>query len=468
MSPLKYRSTRAMTPVKINAKVRLDNTGVAIEFPAILTEGGVLKSHIQYLTHYRSRSKSWADRSAFAVCLLLEYWEANGDAITDPKRMFREFALSLYTGTVGEEGEDPSHLRWTPRKEADARQLIGHITHYCDWLAEINEDERLRINPKVKPDSVGERMNLAAHYHRKRNAFLTHLFAKTPTNHQRWVNLPHAQTVHNRESVKFFPEGRMGELLSEGFVRRGGSGSTNIAERINLRDVLITMLMYYGGIRISECFHIWLHDITIIDGHCIVKVHHPSQGIAPDGSSIRAKFLKENYGLRPRDEYPKNHILHAGWKDSALSSSTGKYFIVNWFPLEAGDRFRQLWVTYLETQYQPPSKYGKKHPYAFTAQSGSPYSIKAYTGSRKRAVERIGLTFSKKAGTTSHADRHSYGQALRKAGIRPEFIQKAMHHKSPDSQAVYTEPTEQEIRQAFADAEKKANQEMLSELKRIT
>lgn len=456
-----------MMSVKVNAKVRLDNTGVVQELPVILTEGGVLKSHLQYLAHYRSRSKSWADRSAFAVGLLLEFWEANQDAVIDPKRMFREFALSLYTGTVGEDGNDPSNLRWVPRKEADARQLIGHITHYCDWLAEINEDEGFRINPKVRPDSAGERMNVAAHYHRKRNAFLSHLFAKKSVNHQRNVQLRRAQTIHNQEIVKFFPEGRMGDLLSEGFVRRGYSGAPDIAERLNLRDVLITMLMFYGGIRISECFQIWLNDITVVDGHCIVKVHHPSQGLAPDGISPRVGYLKEHYGLLPRDQYPKNHRLHAGWKDPALASRSGKYFVVNWFPLEAGDRFRSLWSLYLKTQFEPP-KFGDKHPYAFTTQTGSIYTIKAYTANRKRAVERIGLKFSKEAGTTAHADRHSYGQALANAGVRPEIIQKAMHHKSPDSQAVYTEPTEKEIRRAFAQAEEKANQRVLTELDRIS
>lgn len=452
-------------PVKVNAKVRLDNTGNYYELPVILVDGGGLKSHLQYLANYRSRSMSWTDRSAFAVCLLLEFWGANEDAISDPKKMFREFSLSLFRGTISSGGDDPSNLRWLPRRESDARQLIGHITHYCDWLAEVNDDENLRINPKVKPDSVGERMNIAAHYHRKRNAFFAHLFSKHPDNRQRAVQIPRSQTVFNQEPVKFFPEGRMGDLLAEGFVRRGFSGSPDIAKRLNLRDMLITMLMYYGGLRVSECFHIWVNDISNVDGECIVKVYHPSQGLAPDGS-IRSNYLQKKFGLRPRDEYPKRHIRHAGWKDPALSSLSGKYFVVNWFPLEAGNRFMALWALYLQTQYEPP-RFGEKHPYAFTTQSGDPYSIKAYTGSRQRAVERIGLEFSKRAGTTAHGDRHAYGQALKDAGLRKEFIQKAMHHRSPDSQAVYTEPTQNEMRDAFEKAEKAIDQKLTSVLDRI-
>ncbi len=303
-------------------------------------------------------------------------------------------------------------------------------------------------------------MNLAAHYHRKRNAFLSHLFASAPINNQRAVHLPRSQTISNQETVKTFPKGRMGDLLSLGFVRRGCSGSTDINERLNLRDVLITMLMHYGGLRISECFHIWVEDIIHIEGRCIVKVYHPSQGLAPDGKSNRAAFLSKTYGLLPRTEYRRSSTLHAGWKDPLLTSSTAKFFVVNWFPLEAGDRFIRLWALYLMRQYQQP-KDSYRHPYAFTTASGRPYSIKAYTASRKRAVERIGLEFSKEAGTTPHADRHSYGRALAKGGLRPEIIKSAMHHKSLESQSTYTQPCEKEIRDAFAEAEKILNQKIL-------
>ncbi|WLQ16822.1 tyrosine-type recombinase/integrase [Hahella aquimaris] len=121
--------------------------------------------------------------------------------------------------------------------------------------------------------------------------------------------------------------------------------------------------------------------------------------------------------------------------------------------LEAGERFKLLWGLYLKHQYVNT----KTHPYAFTVASGRPLSIKAYTANRKRAVERIGLQYSKKAGTTPHADRHSYGQALARAKLSPEIIKTAMHHKSLESQATYTEPTEKDIRKAFMAAERALN-----------
>ncbi|HKM38049.1 MAG TPA: gamma-mobile-trio recombinase GmtY [Thiopseudomonas sp.] len=441
-----------MTTIRVNAKIKIDNTASLLDLPVIVTNGGILKSHLEYLINHRSRSRSWVDRSVFSVRLLLEFWEANQGAVSDAKKMFREFSFSLFTGTIGDDGKDHSGLRWLSRKEADAKQLIGHITHYCDWLAEFNDDQRLSINPKIRPDGIGERMNLAAHYHRKRNAFLSHLWSKQPANNQRAVRLPSSSVIQHQETVKSFPENKMQDLLENGFVRRGMSGSRDIKERLNLRDILITMLMYYGGLRISECFHIWIEDVILVDGKCVVKVYHPSQGLAPDGKTNRIAYLRKKYDLLPRQEYPKRNRLHAGWKDPLLTHHKGKFFTVNWFPLDTGDTFRQLWILYLQYQYVKPLL-GEQHPYAFTDVDGRPCSIKAYNDSRKRAVERIGLPFSKEAATTAHADRHSYGLALANAKVRPEVIKVALHHKSIGAQTQYTQPTEKDMRKALASAE---------------
>lgn len=55
--------------------------------------------------------------------------------------------------------------------------------------------------------------------------------------------------------------------------------------------------------------------------------------------------------------------------------------------------------------------------------------------------ESIGLEISKFNGTTNHGHRHSYGQRMKNAGIDKKVRQVAMHHKSEESQNVYTEPT---------------------------
>jgi len=63
----------------------------------------------------------------------------------------------------------------------------------------------------------------------------------------------------------------------------------------------------------------------------------------------------------------------------------------------------------------------------------------------KQAVERIGLDYSKDLGTTEHGHRHSYGYRLAQLGFTQVEIQKAMHHKSPNSCLVYIQPTADDI-----------------------
>ena len=63
------------------------------------------------------------------------------------------------------------------------------------------------------------------------------------------------------------------------------------------------------------------------------------------------------------------------------------------------------------------------------------------TEAHNKACESIGLEISKFNGTTNHGHRHSYGQRMKNAGIDKKVRQVAMHHKSEESQNVYTEPT---------------------------
>ena len=56
------------------------------------------------------------------------------------------------------------------------------------------------------------------------------------------------------------------------------------------------------------------------------------------------------------------------------------------------------------------------------------------------AVRRIGLIPAKMEGTTPHGHRHAAGQRLNDAGVDPQIRQHVLHHKSIESQMVYTEP----------------------------
>ncbi len=434
-----------LNSVCLNSFIKLDNTGNIVELPVIVTNEGILKSFLDYLIVYRNRSRSWIDRSVFAVRLLIDYTKQNQSAFDNKVELFREFANALYTGTIGDNGEDPSWLRWKPRRQNDAAFLIGLITKYSNWLAQQNENKNFQINPQVIPSNYEQWLNLAAYLHKKNRAFLSHLWSNKPSaEHSHYVKPRTSQVFDGKTETKAFPEGKIDDLLWEGFVRYGFETSDVIHQRLDLKHVLITMLMHYGGLRLSECFQLWVEDIIPWDDmSAVVKVFHPALGIDNSSQRSRREILNCQYGLKPRFEYPKSHSLHAGWKSPLLISETDNYFVVYWFPHSAGRTFNDLWRLYLMHQRTPDYA---NHPFAFTTRTGAPLSMKGYNQSLKQAVGRIGLPFSKEAGTTAHAHRHSYGQALADNGVDSLVIRSAMHHKSIESQGVYTQLTERQVK----------------------
>ncbi|UZD65681.1 gamma-mobile-trio recombinase GmtY [Marinobacter sp. AN1] len=373
----------------LQANIKVDNTGVGVTLPVIITPEGLLKSYLDYLVVRRRKSQSWIERSTFAVRLLLDYTKQNEHCFDNHFDLFREFSNCLYTGTIGEDGSDPSWLRWKPRSESDAPFLISLITQYTDWLAKQNEDKSLQLNPTVKPTGYEQWMALAAHYQKKRRAFLSHLWADEPNSSNYRAVMPRETSQSMKaEPKKTFPEDRMNDLLWNGFVRYGYEESDKIYERLDLKNVLITLLMHYGGLRVSECFHVWTEDIIPWeDGTALVRVYHPAKGRSDARQPTRRERLQKRYGMKPRNEYPTSRALHAGWK--GLLETVGAplhYCLVYWFPAWAGETFNDLWRLYLIHQRHSD---GGKHPFAFTTRTGAPHSIKGYNQSLKKAIERL-------------------------------------------------------------------------------
>jgi integrase len=127
---------------------------------------------------------------------------------------------------------------------------------------------------------------------------------------------------------------------------------------------------------------------------------------------------------------------------------------VYWFPREAGYVFMYVWKKYLQQRI----RYGIKdtHPFAFVSFDprylGEMMPIRTQTEAHNKACETIGLEVSKFNGTSNHGHRHSYGQRMKNAGIDKKVRQVAMHHKSEESQNVYTEPTVTEVTSALSQA----------------
>jgi hypothetical protein len=181
-----------------------------------------------------------------------------------------------------------------------------------------------------------------------------------------------------------------------------------------------------------------------------VAIHHPVLGNAPaawldekgrERKGNRASYLASKWALSPRSRLVNR--FKAGWKSPMLD---GKYYMQAWwFDPNYGKWFLQIWERYREQV----ALIDRDNPYAFVnlhrEPRGGMYCIDSFLKAHQAAVERIGLMYGKKDGTTPHGHRHAYAQRLRRAGIGELERQRYLHHCSPESQKVYIEPTTPEV-----------------------
>ncbi|WP_446639309.1 gamma-mobile-trio recombinase GmtY [Vibrio rotiferianus] len=405
----------------------------SFRFPALFTESGLLISHLRFLHENRYKSQSWLERNTFAVELLLKFIERQVSNFSSATDLLRAFVEALQFGTI-QSGQDDSGLFWSPRRNEDVNVLLGHITGYCDYLDTHHGTNLPKLSPLRKTTHAEERMQWCAYYRRHSRCFLNHLVK--PSTQQfsltRRVRGPQRHPVEVEEVYRF-SEDRIEDLFLYGFVSTAGEPDYG--------SQLILMLMHFGGLRLSECFHIYTQDIVVDpkSGAALISVFHPSDGDSPDERFSNRREYLANKRLKPRDEYPRSHKLYAGWKEPLLTSGNLS-FDVMFYPTSKAVEFTLLLQKYLSI------KPASESPFLFVNSKGNPESKKNFNQKHNRAVQRIGLEPCKSLGTTPHAHRHSYGYRLSQGGFSQLEIQKAMHHKNPDSCLVYLKPSDDEVR----------------------
>ncbi|RVT37067.1 site-specific integrase [Acinetobacter indicus] len=412
--------------------------------PAILTESGILVSHLRYLAWNKVKSESWKEQSCYAIKLLLKYINSVPN-INNATKVLKAFTEALITGTIDYATRtDPLDLYWRPRTISDANNLLSHITNYTDFLAMQDEYSTLRVNPFRKATTHEERLNWCAYYHKKINIFLNHLTKEDSSLQQVRVVDSFDNHFIDCEYVVRFPEDQIERLLYLGFEKNGV---------IDYKSQAITMLMNYGGLRKSEVFHIFTSDITLNPNYpqeALVRVYHPVEGASPDPFfKNRSEYLLSKTSFKPRNKYVLTERLYAGWKSPSLHSQ-GLYLEVVFNPPEKAKEFLLIWANYLKYQRVEPAK-DNPHPFAFTNTLGEPETLKNFQRLHKNAVERIGLQCKKNLGTTEHGHRHAYGFRARQAGLNQIETQYAMHHKNPTSCLVYTKPTSEEVQEKLRE-----------------
>lgn len=462
-----------MRHVKVISKTIRDNTGMSIEMPTILIEqnGEVtpLWQLHEYLIKNQSKSNSWRNKLIQAVGLLLDYIDANHSSFSNPKDFFSSFADVIYSGTIDEEGYDPSGLYWLPKRTHTANPILYALSEFSDWLHK--EYGAAQLNPWREATKYEERLNWMAKINKSHHSFLGHLDSSLKMTE----TAKNARDVRQRKNpsgyyggAKTFPEDKINVLLWEGFKKSDTKNKLSDFDKYNWRDIAISILIHGGGLRISEVFHIWVHDVMpdpFDPKLALVRVFHPSEGNAPkdfkmpDGRYLtnREAYLRIKYGLSPRNKI--EGIKYAGWKNPKLSDTEQKYIQVHWFPRQWGYLFMQVWKLYMAQRIH--KKISDTHPYLFVSfddkNKGEMYTIESFRQSHAKAVQKIGLTVGKMLGTTLHGHRHAYGQRISNAKLDRQVIQAGMHHKSAESQDVYTEPTIDRITRELAIASEALN-----------
>lgn len=426
-------------------------------------EGNTLDPFVSLLQFFIDRGKvsqlPWQRTHARSVGLLLDHLAAHGDSVESaPAKALQRFVDDLAAGTVGLDGRDPSGLHWPPHSPTIVEAHLARITAFADWLSERTGSAPLNPWRSARPE---ERIVQLRRFERRaKGSLLAHAAYRAheaiSAGRVRTIQAPR-QGRSTFDEVRAFNEEAFLRLLTHGWSKRAPVGAS-LSARYRLRDLMLTILMHGGGLRACEPFHLFVGDV-IEDpdqpGTALVHLFHPERGEAPyDAGGIwrdREHYLRDRWGLRPRNL--EAGARQAGWKNLALTDTRRKASQVYWFPTHWGQVFWTLYRAYI--RHRPDAQ----HPWLFVSERpgerGHPYTVAAFEQAHARAVRRAGLIHGKRHGTSPHGHRHAYGLALANAAIDRRIVQRALQHKSPWSQDVYTAAQAAEVARVLDMASKR-------------
>lgn len=439
-----------MPSVSITARLYSDATGAYEEVFVLLTPEGPLLSLLEY-SRSSLKSASWNRKLVRAVSLFIDYLDACPDEQEEWK-LFRNFASAIRVGSFDlANGLDPSGLCWLPFGQ-DAEYYIFLLSEFFGWLAE-RYPRAAKFNPLISASTYEARLREKAYLLRRSKAFLGHGWNPGINRlSQRSIVPLRAPKVAPRNPPAF-PDAHFETLLFKGF---------KVGGRYDYRGMLILLLMHGAGFRVSETLHLYMCDVCPDQSNpksADVRIHDPVYGKPPQGMgslsaqgcTTRSAYLAENWGLRPRNKQVGSHFT--GWKGVMLD---GPYYMrAWWFHPELGELFLQLWSRYVEKV----SEIDRDNPFAFVNMEREPrggiYTLSSFEKAYYSAVKRIGLPIGRVHGTSPHGHRHAYMQRLRRAGIGELERQRFIHHRSIESQKIYTQPSYEESAKLLSDAANK-------------
>ncbi|MCK8687750.1 hypothetical protein [Pseudomonas umsongensis] len=225
-----------------------------------------------FLDMGRSRTAAWQRDTCRAVGLFVDYLKANQTQFRDSSssassrpQVLAGFAEALVAGTVDRNGDDLSGLYWQEKSIGRANFLLSALTAFSDWL--VNRYNTTAINP-WKQASMAEQIAYWRRHEKRRNhALLMHTYdrkdALARSKVVRSIRVKRRGAIGDTAPVKYFPDERIADLLQQGFTVSGQQRSRSVHERLNIRDIMITILLHGGGLRESEPFHLYVTDIAV-------------------------------------------------------------------------------------------------------------------------------------------------------------------------------------------------------------
>ncbi len=447
----------------------------------------------RYLEAHSARSMTWMMQPVRALGMLHDYIEQRGeqlkrlarsDGLSLPRVTMAQFKNHLVRGTMQSKAggvHDETGLFWNAQPTTEwTLNLLRGFQHYLDWLGEDELSRQLSITDENDPVPDAKRAISLAYVakHLEKVDFLAHLDQlpdacnhRPPAISREVIGKP-VRGFEIGRAIRF-PEPLLAPLLHIGFKRRGRVARPD-GEDTTCK--LASMICAFGGIRPSEALHVWVSDVTMVDGKPVLFLHHPSASQVQLGSGhsvTRMEHLRKAYGMVPR--HLDRGRLHAGWKGMALNSDHAG--VMYWLPVPG---VRELfWDTYIHyiAEVRPRLMIARRrrglsdHPWLLVSAGssnelgnvdriGDPYTMKAFLSGWSRAIGRLRAELgdptiieAKHLGTTVYGLRHNYGGMLADAGMAKLHIQQCMHHISPESQNAYTTPLDRTVHEALTRAE---------------
>ncbi|MRT00142.1 hypothetical protein GJQ57_15990 [Ralstonia pickettii] len=373
-------------------------------------------------------------KAAKAIGLLYDYYVLDQRCPTLDERglhlLIRQFYEARRYGCES--------LGWRPvslKTALDDLEYVGQFSTFCQdnyGHMEAHPSERVLVSAM----SNREFNNWLAQGHgRKRFDLLYHTYGASQEGQgfvTRRVFRPEAGQSKRIRSAKYFPPEHVLDFISRA---------------ANTRDALCWLLIFYGGVRISELMHLYVRDISLDQrsGMARVVLAHPREGkiqwTTRRGTlrnGIRADFLDERYQRVPRQDFATYHPERAGWKGMKYDDEQRREGWIYWSDPRMGQLF---WKLHKEYMRSVRLRVSDNHPYYFVSIKddafGEPLKLKNLRDQFYGNARRIGLSPSQD-GVNPHGGRHFYGYfGATWLRLSKEKLQVLMHHASVLSTEVY-------------------------------